>query len=59
MAPCLGSCDRRGTSRRRPPVTGSREPSLEVEAVAGTVADFEGEDEIFAVCVARRRSGVV
>jgi hypothetical protein len=55
MAPFLGSCDGRGTSRRRPPVTGSR--SLEVVALTEVidVADLEDEDDIEAAGAARMR----
>jgi hypothetical protein len=55
----LGSCEARGTSRRTPPVTGSRDGSLDVCGVAGTeVADFEEDEEIDALGAARRRNGV-
>jgi hypothetical protein len=59
MAPDLTSCEGRGTSRRRPPVTGRREASLIVEGMVGTVAEVGADDDIMAEGVARRRSGVL
>ena len=54
IAPFLGSCEGRGTSRRRPPETGRR--SLD-EVAAGVidVADLEDEDDIEATGAARTR----
>ena len=47
MAPCFFSCDGRGTSRRMPPVTGSREAScVAVGRFETSDADLEDDEEM-------------
>jgi hypothetical protein len=48
MAPCFFSCEGKGTSRRRPPVTGSREESLALDKGVTEVADFLEDEDIEA-----------
>jgi len=48
MAPCFFSCEGKGTSRRRPPVTGSREGSLAPGTGVTEVADFLEDEDIEA-----------
>ena len=56
MAPCFFSCDGRGTSRRMPPVTGSREAScVAVGRFETSDADLEDEEEMQAAGAARMR----
>ena len=51
MAPCFFSCEGRGTSRRTPPVTGRRDPSLVTDSM--DVADFGVVVEMVAMGASR------
>jgi hypothetical protein len=57
IAPSFFSCDGRGTSRRMPPVTGSRLASLLAVCGSRDVADFGGEVVIEAAGAARKMAG--
>ena len=53
IAPFFGSCEGRGTSLRRPPVTGNLEESVTVGVAVIDVADFFEDEDRNAAGAAR------